>query len=231
MKVVILAAGVGTRFGLNTPKPLTKLTRTKTILDFQIKKLEKYVGIRNIILVVGYKKDMFTKHFPNLKFIVNKNFQTTNTSKSALLGLKKINEDVLIVDGDLFFDEQVLDLICTSKSSCCLVDKNNFLNHPTKCNFYKNGYIKEISKSIKDPPAQLLGVRLIRKKDLKIFKEALDLADDSAYQDSILSKLTMERQIKLKPIDINGYFCYGINTNDDFKIVKNYYLKSTRKSS
>ncbi|MBC7318867.1 NTP transferase domain-containing protein, partial [Candidatus Bipolaricaulota bacterium] len=54
MKVVILAAGVGSRLGHGLPKALVKLCDNKTILDHQLENL-KSVGLENIRVVVGYK--------------------------------------------------------------------------------------------------------------------------------------------------------------------------------
>ena len=48
--------------------------------------------------------------FPTLNFVFNDKYQTTNTAKSLLLALQKINDDVICVAGDLYFDEDVLDL-------------------------------------------------------------------------------------------------------------------------
>ena len=99
MKVVILSAGMGTRMGKNIPKPLTEITEHKTIMDFQIEKLLSKVSLKDIFVVVGYNKDMIMKKFPNLNYIFNDQFRTTNTSKSLLKALNKIgDEDVLYLD-------------------------------------------------------------------------------------------------------------------------------------
>ena len=87
MKVVILSAGMGTRLEANIPKSLTKITDSKTIMDFQVEKLMSKVSSRNIFVVVGFKKDMIMEKFPNLNYVFNNQFRTTNTSKSVLQAL------------------------------------------------------------------------------------------------------------------------------------------------
>ena len=55
MKAIILAAGIGSRLGNSDPKPLTKLKNGESILYRQVEYLSEYIGINNIITIVGYK--------------------------------------------------------------------------------------------------------------------------------------------------------------------------------
>ncbi len=83
MKAIILAAGIGSRLGNSNPKPLT-------ILNRQVMYLSDYLGEDNIIVVVGYKKELIMESFPNLLYVYNNYLDTTNTSKSLLKALKKM---------------------------------------------------------------------------------------------------------------------------------------------
>ena len=104
MKAIILAAGIGSRLGNSNPKPLTKLNNGESILGRQVAYLSEYLGVTNIIAIVGYKKDLIMESFPNLLYVYNNFYDTTNTSKSLLAGLIKIeNEDVVWLNGDVVF--------------------------------------------------------------------------------------------------------------------------------
>ena len=74
MKVVILAAGIGSRLGISDPKPLTKLKNGESILQRQITYLSEYLGMNNIIVIVGYKKELIMESFPNLVYVYNNFF-------------------------------------------------------------------------------------------------------------------------------------------------------------
>ena len=67
MKIVILAAGIGSRLGFEIPKALVNLDRNTTILDFQINLLKGYFNLSDIIIVVGYKKNRVVI-FPSDRF-------------------------------------------------------------------------------------------------------------------------------------------------------------------
>jgi len=227
MKVIILSAGMSTRMKKNIPKPLTKITESKTIMDFQIEKLTSKVILKNIFVVVGFNKDMIMKKFPNLNYVVNNQFKTTNTSKSLLQSLKKIgDEDVLYLDGDIYFDREILDLV-DYNYSCCLVTKGKSKKNETKFNLNDRGFINEISKSLVRFDGSLSGIRFIKNQDLATFRTALEEAGDKEYGDKILGKLCLTNKIQLMPIFVGDLFCKGINYKSDLEEVKKYVSKKS----
>ena len=126
MKVVILAAGIGSRLGISDPKPLTKLKNGESILQRQIAYLSEYLGMNNIIVIVGYKKELIMESFPNLVYVYNNFYDTTNTSKSLLAGLNKIKkDDVLWLNGDVVFEKELLLQIIQCPQSCMAVNINS----------------------------------------------------------------------------------------------------------
>ena len=126
MKAVILAAGIGSRLGISEPKPLTKLKNGESILQRQVECLSEYIGINNIIAILGYKKELIMESFPNLLYVYNDFYDTTNTSKSLLAGLNKIEEeDVLWLNGDVVFEKELLPPIIQCPESCMAVNTNS----------------------------------------------------------------------------------------------------------
>ena len=222
MKAIILAAGKGKRLGKKIPKPLVKITNEKTILDFQVEKLSKKIGRRNIIVTVGYKKESILNHNPNLTFVYNLDFHKTQTAKSALLAVRKIDADVIILDGDLFFDEDLLDLLIKTRGSACLVDKKQCGNEESKYNLNKQGLIHNLSKSNKNYLGEYLGIILIRKKDLKNFRDELESVTINDRMDKVIENLTTANRLKLKPVFVGKYFCRDIDFKYDLEAVKKY---------
>jgi len=222
MKTVIPAAGFGSRLNNKIPKCLSRITSSKTILDFQIEKLSKKIGIENIIIVVGYQKNMIIEKFPNLNFVFNKEYSKTNTSKSWLLGLQKIeHDDVIIMDSDVFFEEGVLDMMIKSNQSCYLVDKKMCSGDETKYNLNKEGTIHELGKNVKNPAGEALRIRLIKKEDLNSLREKLSKVEDNAFGDEALGYLTVDKKITLKPIFVGDFFCMEVSRMNDLELLKN----------
>ncbi|SVD24076.1 uncharacterized protein METZ01_LOCUS376930, partial [marine metagenome] len=102
---------------------MTKLKNGESILGRQVTFLSEYFGENNIIVIVGYKKDLIMESFPNLLYVYNNFYDTTNTSKSLLAGLIKIeNEDVVWLNGDVVFEKELLPQIIQSSTSCIAVN-------------------------------------------------------------------------------------------------------------
>ncbi len=225
MKAVILAAGMGKRLGCSIPKPLTSLTGEKTIMDFQVERLSKSIGANNICVVVGYKKELISRKFSKLSLVHNKDFAKTNTSKSLLLALKEVEDDVIWLNGDVYFDEDVLKLLSKPAFSSCLVDRKRCGREEVKYDLNENSFIHHISKTVSMPEGECLGVNVILKKDLGIFREELEKVDDQDYFEKALENLTIRKKISLKPVDVGGFYCNEIDFEEDLTAVRNYLQK------
>ncbi|VVB89231.1 Bifunctional protein GlmU [uncultured archaeon] len=110
MKAVILSAGEGLRC-----RPLT-LTRSKVILPVANKPLLEHIikalaenGIREIILVVGYKKERIMDHFGDgMGFGVNISYVFQDAQLGTAHAVKQVKEyidgDFLVLNGDNLID-------------------------------------------------------------------------------------------------------------------------------
>jgi len=133
-KALILAAGMGIRLLENTkeiPKCLIKVN-DKAILEYQLEAIVDN-GIRNIIIVVGYKAEKVrefinsNKKFNglNIKFIENKEYAESNSSYSFWLAKDEVkDEPYLHFNCDLIFSSELLKEVIESKySNLIVIDK------------------------------------------------------------------------------------------------------------
>ncbi len=112
IKIIILAAGIGSRLGNPFPKPLTPLKDGKSIMQKQIDNISEFFDVNDISVVVGFKKDLIMERFPDLTYVYNQFFDQTNTSKSLLKALKKNkNNSVLWLNGDVVFDQKLFSVL------------------------------------------------------------------------------------------------------------------------
>ena len=219
MKIVILAAGIGSRLGNPLPKPLTFLKSGKTIMQQQIDNLSKYFNPDDINTIIGFKKDLIMESFPDITYIYNQNFDTTNTSKSLLKALKKLkNESVLWLNGDVVFDpailEEVLPFIQKDQSFVC-VNNSEVGDEEVKYNLDKHGYVREISKTITDGLGEAVGINFVAKNDIPNFIKRLEECDDNDYFERGIEIAIEKDSMKVKPIDISRFRCLEIDFKED----------------
>jgi len=222
MKAVILAGGMGTRLGTLIPKPLTSLVDETCILDYQVQKLAKKVGLHNILVVVGYKKELIMEKHPELLYVYNDAYAKTSTAKGLLCAFKKINEDVIWLNGDVFFEEGVLDLIANSNESAILVNNARVGEEEIKYSLTSNNYVKEISKSVANAKGEAVGINLLKAADIPLFVNELEKVENTDYFEKALENLTLTKRLALRPILLGELFCAEIDFEEDLQKVRNY---------
>ena len=218
MKAIILAAGIGSRLGNLDPKPLTKLSNGESILQRQINYLSEYIGIHNIYIIVGYKKDVIMEAFPELLYIYNNCYDTTNTSKSLLLGLQKIDEkeDVIWLNGDVVFEKELLLKIINCSQSCMAVNTKEVGEEEIKYNVFDDGNIKDVSKTASPALGEAVGINKIMAVDFRLFKSNLEKCNNQDYFEKAL-ELSIQDGMKIMPVNINKYLCMEIDFEDDLE--------------
>lgn len=125
MKAVILAGGMGTRLKpltFSIPKPLLPIGK-KPILEIIITRLKK-IGIKEFILMVGYKAEIIQTYFGDgtrmgvkIEYITeNKPLGTAGPlSLLSKKGFFKKNETFLLLNGDLLFKIDIKSFIAFHK--------------------------------------------------------------------------------------------------------------------
>jgi len=127
MKAIILAAGVGKRLWPLTqhrPKCLIELGG-RTLLARYLDALAG-AGIRQAVIVVGYKQDMIRSAVATdsrgveVRYLVNEQYQRGSIS-SLWLARTELDDDVLIMDADVLFHREILRRLITSTSPSALL--------------------------------------------------------------------------------------------------------------
>ena len=182
MKVVILAAGTGSRLGKNAlPKSLTPLVDGKPILEHQLEALGKYVSLDDVIVVVGFMKERIMDLFPDLLYVYNPLFAITNTSKSLLMALNKVNEAVLWLNGDVVFHPSVLKNVLENPRTSMVVNVGAVGEEEVKYRCNGEGRILEVSKQVENPQGEALGINYCSAADLPLLRQCLNRCENHDY--------------------------------------------------
>lgn len=222
MKIVILAAGIGSRLGNPFPKPLTPLKNGKSIMQMQTENIATYYDIDDVNVVVGFKKDLIMERFPELTFVYNPFFDQTNTSKSLLKALKK-NKDksVLWFNGDVVFDAKLLEVLnpyIKANESFVAVNTSKVAEEEVKYTL-KDDYIDLLSKEVKNGLGEAVGINFISSKDIQKFITRLEECDANDYFERGLELAIEKDGVKIKAVDISAYNCMEIDFLEDLENV------------
>jgi choline kinase len=228
VKIVILAAGIGSRLGNPFPKPLTPLNNGKSIMAMQVENLGEQFDIHDINVVVGFKKDLIMERFPQLMYIYNPFFDRTNTSKSLLQALRKHkNTSVLWLNGDVVFDGallKVLQPLIDQQASFVAVNTSKVAEEEVKYTL-KNGFIDQLSKTVKNGLGEAVGINYIAKNDIAFFIKRLEECDDNDYFERGLEIAIEKDGLKVKAIDISQFDCMEVDFREDLENANNIFQK------
>ncbi|MDE6332997.1 MAG: phosphocholine cytidylyltransferase family protein, partial [Muribaculaceae bacterium] len=132
MQAIILAAGMGRRLGeftADNTKCMLEVNGVR-LIDRLLTQLQKF-GVSRIVVVVGYEgnklKTYITKNYPSwpIEFVENPIYDKTNNIYSLWLARGYMREeDTILLESDLIFEDAVLEAIFeTEISNCALVSK------------------------------------------------------------------------------------------------------------
>ena len=129
MKVILLAAGRGRRFGRRTatlPKCLIPLGRGSNLLTRYLDSFRK-LGLRDIAVVVGHQKEKIVESCVengrdlSIKFLVNPEYRK-GSLVSLFAACGELDRDCLIMDADVWFRTGALAKLLRAKKSAFLLD-------------------------------------------------------------------------------------------------------------
>ena len=130
MKALILNSGLGSRMGDYTkthPKCMTDLISGETIIEAQLKLLVKN-GVNEVVVTTGYYDKVLVDYCESLNlpikfyFVKNPIYDKTNYIYSIYCAKELLtNEDVLLMHGDLVFEDSVLKSVLANEKSCMVV--------------------------------------------------------------------------------------------------------------
>jgi choline kinase len=215
MKVVILAAGKGSRLGHgHLPKTLTPLVDDLTILGHQLQSLGRYLSLSNVIVVVGYHKEEIMERYPDLLYVYNPSFAEENTSKSLLRALRKCDEDVLWINADVVFHDSVLDPVFALKKTGMVVNVGRVGEEEVKYRTDGKGRIVEVSKKVEWAEGEAVGINFVTKADLGQLCEQLVACEAQDYFEKALEGCIVEG-MEVRSIPIDASLCTEVDFPED----------------
>ncbi|MDE6537329.1 MAG: NTP transferase domain-containing protein, partial [Muribaculaceae bacterium] len=156
------------------PFPLMPFGEGITLIDRTVEILrENY--FTKIIIVAGYHAEMFRRfEADDVKIILNPDYEFMASLGSLMAAKDEITEDFLLIDGDTFFEKELIRRISSISSDNCLAITEESGSGDECFVETKHGFITKISKDrhrVCNFEGELIGVNRISLETFERMKE------------------------------------------------------------
>ena len=242
LKVIILAAGKGTRFNSEEeqiPKAMRKAAH-KPLLHYVLKSVDFIENKKDIVIVVGYLKEMITETFPEYPFVIQGEHYGYGTGAAVRYADEVIGDfsgDILVLLSDmpLITGDSLLNLYYEHK-------KNNNDCTYLSCEGNDDSALKSFGRIIRDKNGDFRGI--IENRDCtpeqrkiteyntgnaifdskKLFKQLANLKNNNKsgeYYLTDIPKLFMENNYRVGVCKTkNAYEIYGVSSAEDLELIE-----------
>ena len=229
MKVLILNSGLGSRMGVLTsehPKCMTEISPHETILSRQLK-LIAAAGIREVIMTTGYYDTVLVDYCNSLDlpldytFVKNPVYDQTNYIYSIYCAREYLDDDILLMHGDLVFENEVFDRVLNCPASCMTVSstlplpKKDFKAH------VRDGMVLKVGVDIFDEAMEAQALYKLLRPDWKRWLDRIiefcEAGNTRVYAENALNELNGAANITA--LDVQNLLCAEIDNPEDLAMV------------
>lgn len=236
MKALILNSGLGSRMGevtANHPKCMTDISATDTILSHQLKQLSDF-DILEVVITTGPFADALEKYCLNLglpikfNFVNNPKYKETNYIYSIYCAKEFLDDDIILMHGDLVFENSVLNAVMNSKTSCMTVSSTLPLPEKDfKAVIEGNEETAKVVKVGIDFFDNAMAAQPLYKlthedwskwlKNIEAFINSNEEKKRKCYAENAFNEIS--DSCNVKPLDVRNQLCNEIDNQEDLAIV------------
>ena len=232
MKALIMAAGVGSRISRHLQ------SQPKCCVDIKGKALIKHTfelldrkGIGNIALVTGYQEKYIHQALEGFQYarFFNPFYRVANSISSVWFARDFLtpNDDLLIMNGDVFMEDSVLDIIIQEPHSPVLLSDSTRIEDADYRFQWQGNLLKKYGKELsnQETTGEYVGIAKLKKQDILPFKQnvidAVASEDYHCWWEDVLYR-TIDQGAEVYIHDVAGKFWAEVDYIEDYQRIKDF---------
>ena len=229
MKALILNSGLGSRMGALTsehPKCMTEISHHDTILSRQLRQIAD-AGIEEVVMTTGYYDGVLVKYCQDLDlpirftFVNNPVYDKTNYIYSIYCAKDYLEDDIILMHGDLVFENEVFDRVVSSPVSCMTVSSTLPLPEKDFKAQVVNGMVMKVGVNIFNEAMEAQALYHLKRDDWRVWLDKIiefcDNDNRKVYAENALNEL--DGAANIHALDVKDLLCSEIDNPEDLAVV------------
>lgn len=229
MKALILNSGLGSRMGVLSsehPKCMTEISPQETILSRQLRMIAA-AGIEEVVMTTGYYDEILVKYCLSLDlpirftFVNNPIYDQTNYIYSIYCAKDYLDDDILLMHGDLVFENEVFDRVAANLVSCMTVSSTLPLPKKDFKAQVVDGMVMKVGVDIYSDAMEAQALYHLRRDDWRIWLDKIiefcEADNCKVYAENALNEL--KGAANIHALDVRNLLCSEIDNLEDLAIV------------
>ena len=247
-RTILLCAGLGHRMyplTVDVPKCLVEVNGVPIL--FRSLKALAAAGVTEAIIVVGYQAAQVRRRIGHtfagiaIQYVDALDFDTTNNIRSLWDARQHCGEDILLIEGDVVFDSEVVRRLCEQPGSSLAVVPDNANFSGTVVHRDADGLVTEFvlgadldPRLTDDDALKTVNIYLLRAEPLRtaILPELcrqIGGGNDQAYYETVFRDLVADGSLPdLVAVDVSSCRWYELDDHRDLEIAEFMFLSRER---
>ena len=228
---MILNSGMGSRMGVLTsehPKCMTEISAKETILSRQLKQIAD-AGIEDVVITTGLFDSVLVNYCQSLElplhitFVKNPRYKDTNYIYSIYCARDYLDDDIILLHGDLVFENTVFDAVVDCENSCMTVSSTLPLPEKDFKAVIQDGHISKVGIEFFNEANTAQPLYKLLKKDWKIWLDNIVKYCEKDHVNCYAENAFNEVSDKciIYPLDVQNQLCSEIDNPEDLAVVSN----------
>ena len=235
MKALILNSGMGSRMGVLTsehPKCMTEISRTETILSRQLRMLAE-AGVDEVVMTTGLFDSVLVNYCQSLDlplritYVKNPIYRETNYIYSIYCAREFLHDDILLMHGDLVFENSVFDQVLASPVSCMTVSTTLPLPEKDFKAVIRDGKIVQVGIEFFNEAAAAQPLYKLLREDWEIWLGEIvrycEADQVKCYAENAFNEVSS--RCSVMPLDVQDQLCSEIDNPQDLAVVSDHLQK------
>lgn len=183
--------------------------------------------IKEVVITTGYYDEVLVNYCNSLNlpllftFVKNPIYDQTNYIYSIYCAREQLDDNIILMHGDLVFESEVFDSVAKAPVSCMTVSSTLPLPEKDFKAVVKDGMVMKVGVDLFDDAMEAQALYHLKRTDWKVWMDKIvefcEAGKTKVYAENALNELNGAANIHI--LDVQDHLCSEIDNPEDLEVV------------